>query len=358
MSSKKWFISVIFSVLIILLTCGLCVFGLDPYFHYRKPNNSLTYHFAYDGINVECYVNNGIIRNFEYDAVITGTSITENFKSSEFDSLFQVHSIKVPFSGAAFKEIGDNCKSALTEHPELKIIFRSFDCGISAVQDKDVASYDSYPVYLYDDNLLNDVNYLLNKDSLIRGCAMNIIMSTIKGREPFSFDGYMNDSDLRSYGKEVVLASFKRPLKADEVVLLNEEEKSLLNENIKQNIIELAEEYPDTRFILFFSPHNICYWDILSQNGMIMKEIQIQEQAIEMLLPYSNIELYSFCNNYDMICNLDNYRDPTHFREEINSDILQWVSTGEYRITKDNYKSYLSEIADFYCGYDYESIYK
>ena len=51
---------------------------------------------------------NSKAKHFDYDAIITGTSMTENFLSSEFDSLFGVNSVKTTFSGASYKEINQN----------------------------------------------------------------------------------------------------------------------------------------------------------------------------------------------------------------------------------------------------------
>ena len=63
--------------------------------------------------------NNGIVRNFDYDGLITGTSITENFKSSEMDNIFGTSSIKVPYKGGSFKEVGDNISVALENNEQL-----------------------------------------------------------------------------------------------------------------------------------------------------------------------------------------------------------------------------------------------
>ena len=40
-------------------------------------------------------------------------------------SLFGVNSIKVPFSGASYKEVSDNLANALAYHPDLKIVVRA-----------------------------------------------------------------------------------------------------------------------------------------------------------------------------------------------------------------------------------------
>lgn len=41
--SRKWLGFVIGSTAVILMICGVCVFILDPFFHYREPANNLIY---------------------------------------------------------------------------------------------------------------------------------------------------------------------------------------------------------------------------------------------------------------------------------------------------------------------------
>ena len=118
-SNKKWGIVFIFSTIILLVGLGAVTIIIDPYFHYHAPLNTLQYPI-YD----ERYQNDGIVKNFNYDAIITGTSTTENFKTSEFDELFNMNSVKVPFSGATYREIGDNLKRAIDANPNIKCVLR------------------------------------------------------------------------------------------------------------------------------------------------------------------------------------------------------------------------------------------
>ena len=97
-TEKKWGSKIILSAVILLCCIGGLTAFVDPYFHYHAPLSFLEY-----PLNNQRYQNDGIVRNFDYDAIITGTSMTENFKTTEFDNLFNVNSIKVPFSGATYK---------------------------------------------------------------------------------------------------------------------------------------------------------------------------------------------------------------------------------------------------------------
>lgn len=94
------------------------------------------------------------------------------------------------------------------------------------------------------------------------------------------------------------------------------------------------------------------------RTGQLPAQIESQKIAIEEMLRFDNIKLYSFFTNYDLICNLDNYKDAVHYSENINSQILIWIKNDEYLLTKDNYQNYLNDITEFYGNYPYDSIYE
>ena len=106
--SFKWIVGYLVLVVCALGVVAGLVIKVDPFFHYHKPMVDTYY---YHIVN-ERSQNDGIVKQFDYDAVITGTSMTENFKTSEMDEIFGVHSIKVPFSGGTYKEINDNLARA------------------------------------------------------------------------------------------------------------------------------------------------------------------------------------------------------------------------------------------------------
>ena len=143
-SNKTWGITALAAFLALLTAIGGLTVVVDPYFHYHKPLESLQYR-----IHNERYQNDGIVKHFDYDAIITGNSMTENFKTSEFDQLFGVQSIKVAFSGAGPKEVDENLRQALAANPNIKIILRGMDYMQICVP-KDSARYEDhlYPRYL------------------------------------------------------------------------------------------------------------------------------------------------------------------------------------------------------------------
>ena len=68
---KKCILALIGSIVLFFVLC----FVFDPYFHFHKPFSFVRYRL-YD----ERYTNDGISRHFDYNAMITGTSMAQNFK--------------------------------------------------------------------------------------------------------------------------------------------------------------------------------------------------------------------------------------------------------------------------------------
>lgn len=351
-ANKKWGIALLALVGACLIGVSVITAGIDPFFHYHKPLKFLSY-----PLNNERYQNDGIVKHFDYDAVITGTSMTLNFKTSELDELFDVHSVKASFPGAMYKEINDNLEKAAEANPSLRLVVRGLD-KLWLLEDAEETGYDrdSYPDYLYDDLLYNDVYYVLNKDVLcdnVRG----VLGYTRSGGKNTDFDAYGNWMHAFSFGKDAVDAVYYRVEKMDEIQKVTESDLKMLRENLTQNVTNLAEAHPEIDFYLFFTPYSIYYWDNLNQTGTLEKQLAIEEEAVRILLEYDNIYLFAFSDLFEMICDLDNYKDEIHYSEDINSQILRWMSQKEHLLTKENYKEYCDRIYEFYTTFDYEALF-
>lgn len=343
-------LSISFSLLFI--SCFL-VYVVDPYFHYRYPNLDLKYNLC-----DQRYQNDGILRNFDYDALIIGTSMTECFKTSEFNQLFNVNSVKTPFSGGSYKEINDNINRAINYNQKLKCIVRSIDCDFYFTE-KDAMRYDAkfYPDYLTDEYYYNDIKYLLNKSIIF-----NLTLSKIENHDSKlkiqTFDEAYNWSNKFSYGLDKIMQSYSRIENPHTENKLTDEEIKMFYDNIEQNIVSTVKANPQIDFYYFLTPYSICYWDNISRQGDLTKHLYGEKMIVEELVKYENVHLFSFNNDFPLITNVNNYKDRLHYSGEINSYILRNMASNKYRITKDNYQEYLNDIKTFYSTYDYDSIYK
>lgn len=355
MKLKRWLIGWLVLVVMTLGIMGDWVYKIDPYFHYHKPDIN-SYYYSLDNQRSQ---NDGICKQFDYDALITGTSMTENFKSSEFDEIFGVNSIKVPYSGGSYKEINDNLIIALDSNPDLKTIVRCLDMG-RFFDDASAMRHDlgTYPTYLYDSNPFNDVNYLFNRDVIFERAYPMILANKAEEFEPgiTSFDDYSRWQDSFVFGINTVCPDGIKYSGLGDAIHLTGEEKKTIEENITQNVISLADEYSDVNFYYFFSPYSIAWWEALASSGTIYKQLEAEQYIIELILEHKNIHLYSFNNRVDITTDLNNYKDAIHYGQWVNSLMLRWMKDGKYLLTEDNYQDYLQKEYNFYITYDYNAI--
>ena len=350
MPMKKYLTVMLTLLLLMLGGWALLIIIFDPYFHFHGPLPGLSYR-----LYEERYINDGIGRHFEYDAIITGTSMSQNFKPSEFDALFGVHSIKVPFAGAGFLEVKENLDRCLKRNPECRTVLMSVDLnGLIRAWDWD--QYGNQPKYLYDDNIFNDASYLWNKDIFYRGFLQNLFM-TLKGEESTSFDDY--DSWDAPTGLEAILNSgYERRAEIQPMnETYTEEDRGLLTGTIEHIFIPLMEEHRDITFYLFFTPYSVVSFDEMYREGRLKEVFMAEEEVAGLLLSYPNVHLFCFLDDHGLIGDLSNYRDKEHYAAHVNSWILKQIADGEHELTKENYREHVAETLDYLLHYDYDGIY-
>ena len=350
------------TALLLIGVAGLVAF-VDPFFHYHAPIEGFSYI-----MDNERYQNDGITRNFEYDAMITGTSMAENFKTSHFDELFGTDSVKIIYAGATYKEINDNLKISFDTGHALKYVLRPIDYSL-LIRDKDEMRLDmgEYPVWLTNKNIFDDVKYLLNRDVIIN-YTLPALVKYFKGEEPghTSFDEYSYTGDESVYSRDVVLNGRDRFNDSSELVEVADEDVLTVTANVEQNIVSLAKEHPETTFIYYFPPYSMAYWGGLREEGELKKNLDLIKVAASLMLECDNIHVYCYGYRTDLTSNLDNYRDVAHYCPEINDLIEEEIAAMEngtdlsdsnkIRITEDNLDGYFDGLYELLENYDYNSL--
>ena len=357
MKSDKWLIGWFSTVFILMAYTIGFVYYVDPLFHYHAPHTD-KYHYELDN---QRYVNDGITRNFEYNALITGTSMTENFKTSELDEIFGVRSVKIPYSGAAYKEVNEGIERAIRYDPDLKTVIRGIDMGyLFTYKDWMRDDLGTYPDYLYDNDPFNDVNYIFNQDIIFNRAYKMVLDTERPDFEPgmISFDKYSSWQGQAVMGKNTVIPDGIKTDKVSKEIHVTDEELQQIKENVEQNITDVARRNPNVVFYCFFTPYSMVWWNDLNNDGTIYRYVEAEKYAIEQMLTCNNIRLFSYNTRIDITADLNNYKDPTHFGSWISTLILYWMHNGEGLITADNYENYISEELRLHLDYDYEELNK
>lgn len=349
MKSRKWVKGTVIAYLIILAGIAGFVVWVDPYFHYHAPLDGMAY-----VMEEEQYMNDGITKNFSYDAVITGSSITEYFSVEKMNELFDVNAVRLTFKGEGYKRVSENLDVALECNPNLRLVIRGLDT-MQYIYDPEYMGYRTYPEYLYDDNIWNDVNYVLNGEIFVNKAVKQMIR-TMKNESSQSFDFYVPDDPGDA---DMVRRNHKR----DNREHMNQDKEILFERfmrNLEEHVLKSVKAHPEVEFYFFFPPYSICWWDEVQRTGLdtLQWRISLEKAMIESLLPYENVRLFSFNSNFEWICNLDNYFDSVHYTSETCNRVLEWMKNGQYELTQENYEEYIQDISEFYIGFDYDSFFE
>lgn len=303
----------------------------DPFYQYHKPLPGLK--AVLTDKEYQCI---GTLRTFDYDALIVGSSVCENYNNHWFDGAFGCRTIKAIRSYGATADLCYLLDDAYEDH-DLKYVFYNIDPSSLSASTEPTYVSTGCPMYLYDKNILNDYPYLLNKDVLMEKLPYMLAFSLIGDYD--EGDSY-NWAQWKYFGKDMAMGMYTR------LPAIKDMKPETVNSQELAGNIELlttqVKDHPDTMFKFFFSPYSMLWWDNAYRSGERDAVIYNEKQAVKALLQYDNVEIYFYQDDREIITNLDHYMDMIHFSKDINYYVYDKLAKGEGRLTLDNYEEKLN----------------
>ena len=337
METKKFVkLFMVMNITMLLLGGGI-VWWYDPIFKFHKPIMKPKY---FD----EIYQNSGIANNFDYDSVIIGSSMTENFKISSFNKAFDSNVIKLSYSGMRAKDLDLALSQVLGSKNKIDTILIGLDDNLL-----DYPKYEfrfNIPTFVYQTNILSSLKYVYNKNLLVNAYEAKLNTPDC----PYCWYDSVN------FGKKYWITDYKYndysnvPNKK-----LNNSEKQIIDNNVK-NLINSIKMNPDINFKIFIPPYSIIYWYRNKGEGKINYQLDVQLYVYKKLLKFENVNLYYFQNDLTIVENLDNYKDYSHYSERINEYILTAIASEKNKLTKDNIDNVLMQFRNYLLKYDFSKI--
>jgi len=97
---RRFLLTFLGTVVLLLGTAAAFNFVVDPFQFFCKPFLYRPAYFA----GFQRYQNVGLARNYRYDTVIIGSSVTENFYPSDVNRALHVNALKLSISGSTAHE--------------------------------------------------------------------------------------------------------------------------------------------------------------------------------------------------------------------------------------------------------------
>lgn len=317
-TAKRWALLSLIVCAIGFAFCAATVYIVDPFEIYRESSILPLY-------DQESYNNPGIARNYDYDAVILGTSMVEMSNPSVIDECFGVSSVKLPMRGSYTAQMGYQLEHVLKFKPDLKLAILALD-AYSLVGDPDDRT--EIVDYLWNDSQLDDVKYLLNFDVLtVR--VPRMLKNTGKSHQTKRDDMY-KWTDVEFTAQKVfdtVAWGANAEMKPEDYLI------GRSTENLKRHIEPLIKAHPETTFKIYLPPYSVGYWYHVSEVGLFEQQLRTRRLICELLLDYPNVEIYDYSSRIDWITQLDEYFDYSHHSEKFSDMVMRAMAAGENRVT-------------------------
>lgn len=317
MATKRWALATLITLAALLALCAAAVYIVDPFEHYRESAILPLY-------DQESYNNPGIVRNYEYNAAILGTSMVEMSHPSVIDACFGVTSVKLPMRGSHTAQMGWQL-AHIFETRELELAILAVDAYSLMGPPDDMEEI--FP-YLWNDNPLDDVNYLLNRDVLL--VKIPRMLENIGKPTDTKRDDMYQWTDV-VFAAKSVFDSFSFAPQSEMTDPEYRLERS--TENIRRHIETYVAAHPETTFKIYMPPYSVAYWYLMTRQGLSEQQFRSRARVCELLLAYPNVEIYDFSSRLEWITDLDEYFDYSHHSGDISDAIMRAMAAGENRVT-------------------------
>ena len=320
---------------ILLLACVLAVVVFDPFFQYHKPLKGLK--AVLTDKEYQCV---GSLKTFDYDSVIAGSSVSENYNNGWFDQGFGCKSIKAIRSYGATADLCYLLDIAF-EHQDLKYVFYNLDPSALEADPETTYELTGCPMYLYDDNYVNDVRYWLNKGVLMEKIPY-LIANSLMG--DYDENNSYNWAQWKEFNSDMILGLYIRKPSVSEM-----KPRDYYEDLLRKNLDLLTDRitaHPETEFYIFVPPYSMLWWDNIYREGDTEAYLYNMEQAMKTLLEYENVKMFYFQNDREIITDLENYMDILHFSPEINRYISDSLIAGKRQVNSENYAEEIRSMRD------------
>ncbi|MFD2615232.1 hypothetical protein [Paenibacillus gansuensis] len=331
MSYRKFMlVFIIFSVLFASMVMTV-LYLFDPLQFYRKAT-------AYPPLYSfeERYQNPGLAKNYDYDTIILGTSMTQTFVPSEIDKKLGGKTLKLSIEGSYSQEQNLIGNVALKTGKVKRVIWGLDYFALR--EGKDIVREDQgpFPYFLYDENPLNDYKYLLNLTTA--KMSWEIVKGELEGNRRVKNLDLLNNWDYQaSYGAKSVMDNYPEAVKKELKDRIGEDTFEEVKATFEDNVYRLVKQYPDVEFIFFYPPYSVLRQQIWHELNPMRygNQKKTKEYIVDRFSNMPNVKVYDFQSVKDVTFNMDNYKDVSHYSADINRWMIDCFKEGKHLVTKE-----------------------
>lgn len=334
---RKFLVKFTASALVFALLVGLFMYIVDPLQMYRKAS---FYPVLFS--SQERYQNAGLARSYDYDTIILGSSMTQNFVPSYVESVMGGEVMKLSIEGSTAMEQGTVGKLALSTGKVERVLW-GLDY-FAMRQDVDAEPVDM-PMYMYDNNPFNDYEYLFNISNIKQAVgALTLPEDQYKGYR--NLDTLRNWDKSAKYSQEAVLQTWEKARTKEIGYGKNEFSLDNVKAVFNKYVLNLIKENPDVEFTFYYPPYTILRQQVWAETNPVRAENQyaMKKYMFEQFSQYPNVKVYDFQEDTSITYDLSQYKDLSHHSQAINELIIREIAEDKNRVTAENVDTFNEEL--------------
>lgn len=339
---KKVFFFILSLIATLFISIAAIVYVVDPFQFFHKS------YFSKKFSTNQRYQTPGIIKNFPAKNYIFGTSMTENFIASEVKKELGTSDMqRLSISGVLPKNFATVLRFLLNTNNVERIVLDAHWYFESLDVNKENEQH-SFPSYLYSSKWLDSLKYVFNHDNI------KLSLKVLRGKEEgFSDDlekinRWMKPSLFERFTSKESLKKIKSKLAKNKnnfnILKTLEEGKSYKYPSLDMNLIKIIKENPDVKFEIYLPPYTTWYYASSSKKKFIKRLIYMRKYLADKTSELKNVIVYGFDTEFEIVNNLENYKDYGHYHPRINKRIIKAIKLGTNILDKRNSERYLRDM--------------
>ena len=325
MGHKRWCGHVLLWIAILLCLSAAIVYVVDPCIRYRRPR-------FYKPFYVDSEIQlPGMIRNYDYNSILIGSSMSQNFRSSDFKREMGLDLLKAACPGISSKDYSllfDVIMEEGNHKPD--VLFFNVDLFSYSYENRTVFPPDRR--FFFNKPPNHEYKYFWNYTVWNKYILRFLKQSLLRKYKNIDYDTMFSRRD-RYAGVDEVRRSLKRP----KGVFHFNMKKDVLIANFKNDVLRHLKSMPDTKIEVFFPPYSVLFWGQVEKDDKIDDYLAIKNEMQRLLFQLPNVRMHDFQAAESVMLDFDNYKDTSHYRENINTWMVKKMASGEYVCTADNY---------------------
>jgi hypothetical protein len=301
---------------------------VDPFTYYHQPWTDINFS------KLHRFSNPGLARQYDYEAVLVGTSHVMELESSRFSEIIGQPGLNLSTNGGLFREQSELVELVL-DQGKADTIYWEMNFPSLSLGDATGSLGQQYPEYFYHPTVETPFRYLASLDTLGHS------WKAVNNPGVISIDN-RNELVHREFSERRVLASWHYEIQrwTPEFISYWRAVQASVDsprQVVEKRLVPLLQAHPRISFKLVLPPHTLLLFLLHEAMGAddFNRWLDFRELLGELADQYPNAELYDFQADWALVEDFELYRDIEHFSYPVLESVFEKVRDGENQANHD-----------------------